>query len=115
MRINELTPSEAEHVLKKLTELTKTDGWVMLKKIMASEREDFFRKTASPTNSTGRDLFDYNRGIIEGTYRLESLPDNAIKVLEGAVKLAKMIEASKLSADQQPKPPEHKPLITQPE
>lgn len=80
---------------------------------MATEREDFFRKTAAPSNTATRELFDYNRGIIEGTYRLESLPDNAIKVLEGALKFTKMVEDSKLPADQQPKPIEHKPLITQ--
>lgn len=87
MRLNDLTPQEAEHVLKKLQELVRMDGWSILKKIMATEREDFFRKAAAPNSPITPTIFDYNRGIIEGTYRLADLPDKAIKVLETNIKL----------------------------
>lgn len=88
MKINELDPSQAAHVLAKIKELQSSDGWTFLQQIMADERETFFRKFADPSASPMSDqVVHYNRGIIESTYRLANLPATAITQLEYLIQL----------------------------
>ncbi len=75
MDINNLTEQETRHILKKIEELSSSDGWDILKSIMASETETFFRKIAAPQQNTSVDQYHYNRGIIESYYRTRELPD----------------------------------------
>ncbi len=75
MNLSELDAVQLAHVLNKIEELQQSDGWVMLKQIMANERETFFRKMASPNASVVPEVIHYNRGIIEGTYRMADLPE----------------------------------------
>lgn len=97
MKISELDPQQMAHVLKKMEELQQLDGWTMLKNIMAAERETFFRKMADPTSTIVPEIIHYNRGIIEGSYRMADLPDKIIAELKNQLTL---INAKK--AAQQP-------------
>lgn len=94
MKIANLKPEEQAHVLKKVKELQKTDGWVMLQQIMASEREDVFRKLAAPNASTAPEVIHYHRGIVEGTYRLQELPDRIVHELETHLKIHEAMSKS---------------------
>ena len=88
MKLSDLDLQQMTHVLKKIEELRATDGWDILKQIMASEREVFFRKMAEPTSSIIPEVIHYNRGIIESTYRIADLPDRVILELQNRIHLA---------------------------
>jgi len=88
MNLSKLSPSELAHVLKKVEEVQKSDGWEIMKQIMAFEREEFFRKMAEPKASIVPEVLHYNRGIIEGTYRVCELPDKIIAVIQNSLALS---------------------------
>lgn len=94
MKISELDPQQMSHVLTKIEELEKSDGWIMLKRIMATEREEFFRKIAAPTATIVPEVVHYQRGIIEGTYRMADLPDRLIAELKNQITLVKATQAA---------------------
>lgn len=100
MNLSELNAAELAHVLKKIEELHQSDGWVMLKQIMATEREAFFRKMSAPNASIVPEVVHYNRGIIESTYRVADLPDKLIVEIKNHLNL---LNAQK--AAQQPTAP----------
>lgn len=87
MNLSELNAQELAHVLKKIEELQQSDGWAMMKQIMGTERETFFRKMSSPTASIVPEVVHYNRGIIEGSYRVADLPDKLIVELKNHLNL----------------------------
>lgn len=88
MKISELTLQEQEHVLKKIEELAKHDGWDILKQIMSTERETFFRKMSEPGATIVPEVIHYNRGIIEGTYRMSELPEKLAAQLKASINIA---------------------------
>ena len=104
MKLQSLTPSEQAHVLGKIKELEASDGWKMIQSIMASEREDFFRKLSLPNASTSPDVVNYSRGIIEGTYRLHDLPKSIISTLETSLLIHQSTQAA-TTPTQQPNQP----------
>lgn len=88
MKISDLDLQQMKHVLQKIDELEKSDGWKMLKDIMATEREVFFRKMSAPDAVVVDPILNYNRGIIEGTYRMADLPNKLIAELANQITLA---------------------------
>ncbi len=82
-----MTPSEKTEAIKKLTELSNSDGWIILMRIVAAEREAFFRKMAAPTAQLPAETIHYNRGIIEATYRFEELPAKMAEQLKSDLRL----------------------------
>lgn len=87
MKFTNLKTSEKRRFLTKIDELRKSDGWAILQQIIASEREDFFRKLSAPDSPLSVDIYHYSRGVIEGTYRLAELPDRVINELATGIKI----------------------------
>jgi len=87
MNIIELKDSEKIRVQEKIKELRDSDGWDIIKQIMEEEISTFIRKMASPDSRVDRDTINYNRGVIEGSYRLKSLPDTIITQIEAALQI----------------------------
>jgi len=88
MLISSLTLEEQKHYQKKVKELVNSDGWIMLKRIIETEREAFFRGISSPTGTLDEKLYHYNRGIIEGTYRFVDLPTKVLTELSSHIMMA---------------------------
>jgi len=88
MLFSALSLEEQKHYYNKVQELAKSDGWIMLKRIIESEREAFFRGISAPTGALDDKLYHYNRGIIEGTYRFIDLPTKVLTELASSVMLA---------------------------
>ena len=98
MDINSLTPEQQKHVASKLEELSVHPGWQLLLKIIDADREAYFRKVSDPSFTPAmKDLneFNYNRGIIEATYRFSRMPQNLMNNLKFSI----------LAKNEQDKPP----------
>lgn len=98
MKLNELDLSAQKSVLKKIEELKSSDGWEILRQIMASEREDFFRKLAGPATPITNEVYHYNRGLIEAAYRFTDLPQNIIDQLVTAIRIKESTQAAVLNS-----------------
>lgn len=76
-------PLPEKRVLRrKIADLMASDGWQIITNIMKEEREDLFRKFASPKFNSAEDNINYNRGVIEASYRLDELPSKLLQQLE---------------------------------
>lgn len=95
MDITKLTDEQQVHVLHKMEELVKSDGWEMLKSIVLNEIELMYRKLSSPQQA-GADLptVRYHLGIIESSYRLNELPDKVISTLKEDIKFKQQVAAA---------------------
>lgn len=87
MKIDDLDPAQAAHILAKVKELQASDGWVFLQQIMAEEREAFFRKFSSPRSQLSDQDVHYSRGVVETSYLLGELPSKTIARLESHIQL----------------------------
>lgn len=88
MNLTSLTLAEQKHIASKVKEVADSDGWKFLQNIMAAEREEFMRKVCAPTAPVSKEAYEYNRGIMEGTYRLHDLPTKVLTELRSSIKLA---------------------------
>lgn len=102
MNLTGLTLEEQKHIARKIKELSESDGWRFLQNIMAAEREEFMRKIVSPAGPLDEKVFHYNRGIMEGTYRLHELPNKVLTELQSGIRLA---EATLAAATPMPTKP----------
>lgn len=99
MKISDLTPEQKAHVHEKMKDLIKSDGWEMIRAIMNEEIRSYYRKISAPTYKPDIDQHNYDRGIIEGTYRLQDLPAKIVETIENDLKL---LDATK---PKKPEPP----------
>jgi hypothetical protein len=95
MNLQTMSDKEKAHILKKVEELVQSDGWSILKQIMETETEQFFRKMALPETDLSGDKLHYTRGIIEGAYRLKTLPDTVILRLKNDLDMAAKTKSAK--------------------
>ncbi len=88
MNVNDLTPKEKAEIHKKIEALAKSPGWDILKQIMQHEIGVFYRKISSPASNITLDTLNFNRGIIEGSFRLMELPTNILQQLSTDIAIA---------------------------
>lgn len=95
MKLTDLSHEEQKHVLSKIKELAKSDGWKFLQQIMSAEREEFIRKMVAPNSTLDEKLWHYNRGIMEASFNLMTLPQNAVTQLTGLIQFHEKVAESK--------------------